>query len=471
MSQSVQNVTLALTLPISCQICLGKVRKPVICCNNHVFCSACIDIWLQKCSQCPTCRVSITPQNPCREIIGALNESEYSESHSVRKHLRKTRGELLLREYEEELENLQKENEELRNKTVKMEAELRAAQSNSTVSVTGGLETQSETVASVDSALLEETTNKLRAASELYLRVTQDVDKLRDANKTLRSQNVDLIQENVRLRAEVDSRSPQKFGRFTVAALEAKISKCDREMTQLKKALERSDKYIEELELQVSKYQKDPQLKSTSSENKALEGVTTDSSPDQASLYLFPTSDEASKPKEEKIGIIVAPSTPTTPSSALEHLNLKSPAAHTESNSGFNRLPYFRRLSFEDCASTNSLTLSSKTNSNNQKATAWCTWNLTGGFTSGITEAQEASMNAAFLDKVSELDSLMSEGESSNSQTLRISLPKVNIQTDPKSAEEQQDSDPGIPETTEPIKRKCYINIAKSSPSKVSKIK
>lgn len=30
------------------------------------------------------------------------------------------------------------------------------------------------------------------------------------ANKTLRSQNVDLVQENMRLKAEVASRSPQK---------------------------------------------------------------------------------------------------------------------------------------------------------------------------------------------------------------------------------------------------------------------
>lgn len=30
------------------------------------------------------------------------------------------------------------------------------------------------------------------------------------ANKTLRSQNMDLVQENMRLKAEVASRSPQK---------------------------------------------------------------------------------------------------------------------------------------------------------------------------------------------------------------------------------------------------------------------
>lgn len=121
------------------------MRQPVICCNNHVFCSNCIKVWLEKSSQCPTCRVAITPENPCREIIGNVNrphnhilfffnvsyrtlfvlgkmcvikylflslcvcvfmltgattDSESNESCSVKRRLRKTRGELLLREYE-----------------------------------------------------------------------------------------------------------------------------------------------------------------------------------------------------------------------------------------------------------------------------------------------------------------------------------------------------------------------------------
>lgn len=47
-----------------------QVRQPVICANHHVFCSSCMEMWLKKASQCPTCRVPITTENPCREIIG-----------------------------------------------------------------------------------------------------------------------------------------------------------------------------------------------------------------------------------------------------------------------------------------------------------------------------------------------------------------------------------------------------------------
>ncbi|OBS69719.1 hypothetical protein A6R68_01741, partial [Neotoma lepida] len=42
------------------------------------------------------------------------------------------------------------------------------------------------------------------------------------------------------------------FGRFTIAALQSKVEQYERETNRLKKALERSDKYIEELESQVA---------------------------------------------------------------------------------------------------------------------------------------------------------------------------------------------------------------------------
>lgn len=81
-------------------------------------------MWLKKASQCPSCRVSITPENPCREIIGkeqsnprkthpqsfnypyflplagGTNENYNNDDPSIKKGLRKTRGELLLQEYE-----------------------------------------------------------------------------------------------------------------------------------------------------------------------------------------------------------------------------------------------------------------------------------------------------------------------------------------------------------------------------------
>ncbi|XP_008142267.1 ORC ubiquitin ligase 1 [Eptesicus fuscus] len=270
MAQTVQNVTLSLTLPITCHICLGKVRQPVICINNHVFCSICIDLWLKNNSQCPACRVPITPENPCKEIIGGTSESEPMLSHTVRKHLRKTRLELLHKEYEDEIDCLQKEVEELKNKNLSLESQIKTILDPLTL-MQGNQNEDKHPVADnsskIDPETVAEWKKKLRTANEIYEKVKDDVDKLKEANKKLKLENGGLVRENLRLKAEVDNRSPQKFGRFTVAALQSKVEQYERETNRLKKALERSDKYIEELESQIA------QLKNSSEEKEAMNSI------------------------------------------------------------------------------------------------------------------------------------------------------------------------------------------------------
>ncbi|XP_032133330.1 ORC ubiquitin ligase 1 isoform X1 [Sapajus apella] len=270
MAQTVQNVTLSLTLPITCHICLGKVRQPVICINNHVFCSICIDLWLKNNSQCPACRVPITPENPCKEIIGGTSESEPMLSHTVRKHLRKTRFELLHKEYEDEIDCLQKEVEELKSKNLSLESQIKTILDPLTL-VQGNQNEDKHLVTDNPSKSNPETVaewkKKLRTANEIYEKVKDDVDKLKEANKKLKLENGGLVRENLRLKAEIDNRSPQKFGRFAVAALQSKVEQYERETSRLKKALERSDKYIEELESQVA------QLKNSSEEKEAMNSI------------------------------------------------------------------------------------------------------------------------------------------------------------------------------------------------------
>uniref|UniRef100_A0AAY4DR21 RING-type domain-containing protein n=2 Tax=Denticeps clupeoides TaxID=299321 RepID=A0AAY4DR21_9TELE len=499
MAQSFQSVTLSLTLPISCQICLGKVRQPVICCNNHVFCAACIEVWLKKAGQCPTCRVPITPENPCREIIGATHESESADSHSVKKRLRKTRGELLLREYEDEIETLLKENEYLRNKNLALETELKTVLDPSTVSVSRSEDR------SVDLVELEEAANKLRVANDLYKEVKEDLEKLREANKMLRAQNMDLVQENMRLKAEVESRSPQKFGRYTVAALEAKIHQHERHMAHLKRALERSDKYIEELEAQIpegkrgQRDQKDDRrpedaqsATSISGENETNcpghERITTMrrslSEMEEASVHtnfntmscgflgnqglLLTTSErlqtsnsefgEAASPQKvagEQKRSAQVPFSPTTPSTALKNLRLKSPKACSEKKVGFRPLSYLRRLSFDDCQTSadqipstsgskaaalqdSKRTISKEPRdfvfrsslfghlNGNSEEHKWSvgasgsavTFDPKGDIMDTFQASSEACMDAAFQDKISELDSMISEVEGATGSAL-----------------------------------------------------
>ncbi|KAK2497011.1 hypothetical protein MC885_015515 [Smutsia gigantea] len=270
MAQAVQNVTLSLTLPITCHICLGKVRHPVICINNHVFCSICIDLWLKNNSQCPACRVPITPENPCKEIIGGTSESEPMLSHTVRKHLRKTRLELLHKEYEDEIDCFQKEVEELKSKNRSLESQIKTILDPLTL-MQGNQNEDKHLIADnpskTDPEIVAEWKKKLRTANDIYEKMKDDVDKLKEANKKLKLENGGLVRENLRLKAEVDNRSPQKFGRFTVAALQSKVEQYERETSRLKKALERSDKYIEELESQIA------QLKNSSEEKEAMNSI------------------------------------------------------------------------------------------------------------------------------------------------------------------------------------------------------
>ncbi|XP_048388617.1 ORC ubiquitin ligase 1 isoform X2 [Stegostoma tigrinum] len=234
--QNIQNVTLSLTLPISCQICLGKS-------------------WLKNSTQCPTCRIPITSENPFKEVLGGTDGTENCDSPSVKRHLRKTRLDLLHREYEEEIESLQKEIEDLRGKNLSLESQLQAVFDMRTLSPSNKADNQKECSTEQDSVpdLIspQEWRAKLKAATEIFEKTKLDLDKLKEANRKLRVQNGDLVRENLHLKAEIDSRSPQKFGRFTVAALQSKVEQYEREMSRLKRALERSDKYIEDMELQI----------------------------------------------------------------------------------------------------------------------------------------------------------------------------------------------------------------------------
>uniref|UniRef100_A0A672MX36 RING-type domain-containing protein n=1 Tax=Sinocyclocheilus grahami TaxID=75366 RepID=A0A672MX36_SINGR len=457
--------------------CLLSVNNAHFC-NNHVFCSNCIKVWLEKSSQCPICRVAITPENPCREIIGATTDCESSESHSVKRRLRKTRGELLLREYEVD--------EELKSKNLSLEMQLKTAVEPSTVLVP-----QSET-SSVDPSALEESANKLRAANDLYRKVKQDLERLKEANKTLRSQNFDLIQENMHLKAEVDSRSPQKY---TLS-------------------LERSDKYIEELEAQNQRDGSKSEegvcsnAASGGTQNRGIERITlmrrSLSEMEETSVWTdldrkcseFPNNHGRLLTTSEKDGL------------------KDSPAVCSDRKLGLRPLTYLRRLSFDDCqgpTSSSSVNQSLEVHRLDENREEFKR-------SKDPLGNSEAFMDAAYLDKISELNSMMAEGESSSSQVSHLPLasstsrspdfdanqiPELdfcsNLLADPGTAREHQtasltqetthcdavrasEEDASAVEfndragvmvenPTQPTKRKCPPGLSISSPSKLSKLK
>lgn len=482
MAQNFQSSILSLTLPISCQICLGKVRQPVICTNHHVFCLSCMEMWLKKASQCPTCRVPITAENPFREIIGGSNESDHSDSPSIRKCLRKTRGELLLREYEEEIEKLMSENEELKTKNQSLEAQKKAV-----LSSCSDNPTQPEDK-SVLPCILKDLEHNVQAAEDTCAKLKLDMEKLKEANKALRSQNNDLVQENMRLKLEVDNRSPQKFGRFTVATLESKIQHYERDIDHLKRALDRSDQYIEDLESRLRKSEKrclemqeacrkgktgtdslsqqqkiNMMMHSLSDNERELicanpeaqcstfsrnSNVTPRPSADHKALNA--SEDQNTEDSENSSDFLSA-----TPSSAFRTLTLRSPGicekkvvfkppSHqrrldfnlTPENPRESSYKYFHR--FPRVFPSNFVEMS--------KSSFWGCWQklnfdqsypgpsqrslLRGSTSSDFDEedsgnqmSSEDCMNAAYLDKISELDSMMLEGEGSVSIGPQLSPP------------------------------------------------
>lgn len=80
---------------------------------------------------------------------------------------------------QDEIESLVRENEELRNKNRATETQLETFLEPRTVSVSGGEER------SLDIAELEEWAGKLRAATDLYEKVKQDVEKLKEVRSCL----------------------------------------------------------------------------------------------------------------------------------------------------------------------------------------------------------------------------------------------------------------------------------------------
>ncbi|XP_072039874.1 uncharacterized protein [Amphiura filiformis] len=254
--------SISFTLPISCQVCLGKVKQPVVCPNYHAFCSVCIELWLQHNQQCPTCRIPITPENPCKQVLGGPSFSEESSDSTPASTpaLRRTRFDLLYKEYEDEIERLGNEVETLKTQKGDLERQLSQAQqavpstSSSAVSPScKGMKLKGKEVKdNVDVMLV--LTSKLKEATETYEKVKRDMDKMKEVNLRLRDENASLLRETGRLKQLVASRSPHKYERYAMSAQASKIDQCEREIKALKRALDRSDIYVEELENKNAAY-------------------------------------------------------------------------------------------------------------------------------------------------------------------------------------------------------------------------
>lgn len=282
-----------------------------------------------------------------------------------------------------------------------------------------------------------------------------------------------------------------RFGRYTVAALEAKIQQYERNMEHLKKALERSDQYIEELESRLRKPESRCQeaqdahwagaagaagapgeagANSLSQQQRINMMMRSLSDSERSSICSNPESEyqalsrnaalandkELQKSHGDKNLEGASPDfSPATPSSAFRSLTLRSPGVR-EKKVVFKAVSHLRRLNFDDFPSPEKnrgspveklscgldkppMCPPSKADSEPSKSVLWDAWPRSDstsepgpsrkGSACGVTPApaadrsrDEASMDAAYLDKISELDSMMLDGESCSSRGSQLSL-------------------------------------------------
>ncbi|ELU17433.1 hypothetical protein CAPTEDRAFT_141660 [Capitella teleta] len=196
------SATIAFTLPISCQICLGKVKQPVVCSNQHVFCGPCMDVWLQRNQQCPTCRVPVSNENPVRHVLGGLSSQVDDADKFSNRELRRARMELIYKDYEELISQLENELQTSKQENKEMELRLQAhAYSDS----------RSKPSSPPDKTLIISLNNKIKDATTLYDQVKGEMKGLKEENTVLRNKNEDLSRENRTLRLELVNRSPRRY--------------------------------------------------------------------------------------------------------------------------------------------------------------------------------------------------------------------------------------------------------------------
>ncbi|KAK3100788.1 hypothetical protein FSP39_025363 [Pinctada imbricata] len=177
-----------------------------------------------------------------------LNQSGEDKERLSNPDLRKARFDLLFKEYEEEFERLSNEVNLLKTENEVLQQQLQRSGGSSQSRIAPQTSKQSE----ANGVLV--LNKKLQDAQKLYEKVKSELSKVKQENNSLKDENVNLNRENQKLRQEIANRSPHRYGRYTVATLESKVKDQEKEMSQLNKALERSDKLIEDLQKEVEEY-------------------------------------------------------------------------------------------------------------------------------------------------------------------------------------------------------------------------
>lgn len=166
--------------------------------------------------------------------------------------MRRARVDLIFEEYERQISDLEDKIKELQSQLEV--ANKSTPHSSSNIGPEDRLLSVEELDANGERAV-HMLTVKLEMAVATAERLGKEAEKGKEANLKLRDENVALSIENGRLKQCLAARSPRKYEKYGEAAMQVKVNQFTKEIRQLKKALDKGDAYIEELENRLATYQ------------------------------------------------------------------------------------------------------------------------------------------------------------------------------------------------------------------------
>ncbi|EDO47035.1 predicted protein [Nematostella vectensis] len=186
----------------------------------------------------------------------------------TRVELRRTRLELIRQEYEDDIVSLQNTIDRLKIENKRLHE--RISEQDKTISALHmsasqrGKDGEGGAKVCSDIDMLLKLTAKLQEASTTYEQLRDDMTKTKEENKKLREENDMLLRQIARMKDEMlFSKSPQRFGRYTISAMQTKVSQYEKEIQLLRKALTRSDQYIKDLNSRLDRRTPDTERKKT----------------------------------------------------------------------------------------------------------------------------------------------------------------------------------------------------------------
>lgn len=170
--------------------------------------------------------------------------------------MRKTRFEVLYQEYESEIKALeqrfeesQTENHHIKEINKDLKTRLESAEMRLSQAIKAGQQEKAN-----GEAVTQDINTILKLSSRLQDMINYN-KTLKEENDTFKVDLRDAKRQNDALKDEVNKlvdankypKSPQRFSRYAVAALQTKADNYEREVVRLRRALERSDEYVDEL--------------------------------------------------------------------------------------------------------------------------------------------------------------------------------------------------------------------------------